>query len=361
MYISANEIYIKPSIRYRGGLVIGFAENEETPAAARTVLALMINFLGGTPAFVARISPVLDLKHEYIQNLLMNLVTTIHKAGGFVFGVVTDNLSVNQKVFKTLYEKYKPRTICSIDHPIENKHFSDMHLFYDTIHLMKNIQNNWITEKTKTLKFLDPYTNEKVIAKWADIVYIHKVEENNFVRQINIDYSTLYPNNFEKQKVQLVVNVFNEKTVACLKIQGKNDTARFVEFVTRMWNILNIKSPSAGRHLNDKDREKICEPDDHRLEFLLKMGHSFKLMDACKQGHRVRCLTNATANAFLWVEITTEQVVSSLSMQRLKLYNQLGIQQSDDNKEFSSCCTQDLQSNEKTLSWSRTVTKNRAI
>ena len=393
VYISADEIYVKPSIRYRGGLVIGFAENQETPTAARTVLALMINFLGGTPAFVARISPVLDLKHEYLENLLMNLVTTIHKAGGFVFGVVTDNLSVNQKVFKTLREKYKPRTICSIDHPIENKHFSDMHLFYDTTHLMKNIRNNWITEKTKTLEFLDPYTNEKIIAKWADIVYIHKVEENNFVRQINIDYPTLYPNNFEKQKVQLVVNVFNEKTIARLKIHGKNDTARFVEFVTRMWNILNIKSPSAGRHLNDKDREKICAPDDPRLEFLLKMGHSFKLMDACKQGHRVRCLTNATANALHVtltgiVEVTkillksgydyvlpgkiqsdrieaefgiyrgssggnyfisTEQVVSSLSMQRLKLYNQLGIQQSDDNEEISSCCTQDLQSNDEDI------------
>ena len=132
-------------------------------------------------------------------------------------------------------------------------------------------------------------------------------------------------------------------------------------------NILNIKSPSAGRHLNDKDREKICETDNPRLEFLLKMGHYFKLMDACKQGHRVRCLANTTANALhvtLIVEVTrnflksgydyvllgkiqsdrieaefgiyrgssggnyflsTEQVVSSLSMQRLKLYNQLGI------------------------------------
>ena len=116
-------------------------------------------------------------------------------------------------------------------------------------------------------------------------------------------------------------------------------------------------------------------------------------MDTCKQGHRVRCLTNATANALHViltgiVEVTrnflksgydyvlpgkiqsdrieaefgnyrgssggnyfisTEQVVSSLSMQRLKLYNQLGIQQSDDNEEISSCCTQDLQSNDEDI------------
>ena len=64
-----------------------------------------------------------------------------------------------------------------------------------------------------------------------------------------------------------------------------------------MWKILNIKIPDAGRNLNDGDREKFTTTDDPRLEFLLKMGHSFKLMDGSKRGHRVRCLTSETANA----------------------------------------------------------------
>ena len=207
------------------------------------------------------------------------------------------------------------------------------------------------------------------------------------VRQINTDYTTLYPNNFEKQKVQLVTNVFNEKTIACLKRHGKEDTARFVEFVTRMWKILNIKSPYAGKNLNDKDREKITTTDDPRLEFLLKMGHSFKLMDASKRGYRVRCLTSETSNALHEtlngiVDVTksllnsgydyvlpgkiqsdriegefgiyrgssgcnyfisTEQVISSLSMQRLKLYNRLDIQQSEENdtNDTNPCCIRD--------------------
>ena len=117
------------------------------------------------------------------------------------------------------------------------------------------------------------------------------------VRKITIDYQTLYPNNFERQKVQLVTNIFNEKTIACLRRHGRNETARFVEIVTRMRKILNIKSPDAGRNLNDKDREKIAATDDPRLEFVIKMGCSFKLMDASKRGNRIRCLTSETANA----------------------------------------------------------------
>ena len=112
-----------------------------------------------------------------------------------------------------------------------------------------------------------------------------------------LDYSALYPNNFEKQKIQLVANVFNEKIVARVKLNGMSDTALFVELVTRMWKILNIKSPDAARNLNAVDREKFTSEEDPRLDFLLRMAKSFKLMDGAKRDFRVKCLTSETANA----------------------------------------------------------------
>ena len=139
---------------------------------------------------------------------------------------------MNQKTFKLLHETHNSHSICSIKHPISNTHFSSFYTLYDTIHLLKNIRNNWITEKTKTLEFLHPYTNEKIAAKWSDIVKIYKIGEKNIVQIHTLDYSTLYPNNFEKQKVQLVANVFNEKIVARVKLNGMFDTALFVELVT---------------------------------------------------------------------------------------------------------------------------------
>ena len=94
------------------------------------------------------------------------------------------------------------------------------------------------------------------------------------VRNITLDYQSLYPNNFEKQKVQLVFKVFNEKTVACLERYDKKDTVRFVSLVSRMWNMPNVISPEAGRMLNDPDMEQFLSDSDSRLDFLLKMGTS---------------------------------------------------------------------------------------
>ena len=187
------------------------------------------------------------------------------------------------------------------------------------------------------------------------------------------------------------MNIFNEKVVAQLEHHGRNDTARFVSLITRMWKVLNIKSPEAGKHLNDPDREKFESKLDQRLDFLVKMASSIKLMDSGKRGARVRGLTSDTANAFhqtlhaivyiikelldqgykyvlsgkiqsdrLEAEfgiyrgssggdyfITCEQVISSLSMQRLKLYNTLEIQKSNDIDR--PCCLDDLECNDEDI------------
>ena len=66
------------------------------------------------------------------------------------------------------------------------------------------------------------------------------------------------------------MNGFSEKVIAQLEYYNKHDTARFVFLCTRMWKILNIKSPEAGEHLNNPDRGKIEYKTDPRLDFLLK-------------------------------------------------------------------------------------------
>ena len=112
-----------------------------------------------------------------------------------------------------------------------------------------------------------------------------------------LDHKTLFPNNFEEQKVYLVVNVFNEKTCVALAQMEMEGTRIFVENVTKKWIILNIKSPNAGRNLNGKDREPVKVPHDARLKFLEDLGTSFKKMDNSVLGNRIRGLTSDTSNA----------------------------------------------------------------
>ena len=64
----------------------------------------------------------------------------------------------------------------------------------------------------QTLEFSNPENNEIYIAKWSDLKKIYEEEiKCGILKKTLLDYATLHPNNFEKQKVQLAVNIFNEK------------------------------------------------------------------------------------------------------------------------------------------------------
>ena len=79
--------------------------------------------------------------------------------------------------------------------------------------------------------------------------------------------------------MQLTVNVFNEKTSAVLRKRGNIGTAVFVENITKLFNMLNVKSPEAARQLSDPDRAVFSTYDDERYDYLLQMAESFERMD----------------------------------------------------------------------------------
>ena len=73
--------------------------------------------------------------------------------------------------------------------------------------------------------------------------------------------------------------MFNDKTIAALELKSDNKgTLKFVKLVTKMWNILNIKSCDTALRLNDPDRAKFSDPNDERLIFLLRIADMFKDM-----------------------------------------------------------------------------------
>ena len=189
----------------------------------------------------------------------------------------------------------------------------------------------------------------------------------------------------EKQKVSLVLNVFNEKTVATLKQSKFNDTTLFIEKIMRMWHILNIKSPCEGRNLEDPGRHPINSPANERLNYLERIAASLKLMDNSKKGQRVGGLTVDTANAWhvlllSLVDLTksllgsgmkyiclgkiqsriegefgvirqlgggnhlvsVEQVISSLCLRSLKLYHKLHVDTEEMVSNENVCCSGDL-------------------
>ena len=155
------------------------------------------------------------------------------------------------------------------------------------------------------LKFVKPEDGKTVIAKWSDLIQIYKLGEHSIVKSTKLNYATLYPTNFEKQKLSLAMNIFNEKTVAALFQHKYDGTAVFVSAVTKLWNCLNVRSPDRSRNLNDSNREPFRSPDDKRFEFLRDMADKFKEMDTSKSQYnkRVRCFIVDTSNA-LFIALT---------------------------------------------------------
>ena len=212
--------------------------------------------------------------------------------------LMSDNLHTNQAAFSKFHSNYKSKSSWSINHPIPNTEYSELFLLYDPVHLIKNIRNNWVTEKTQRLRFTNLDTGYSGTARWDDLKKVYEEDQRKFLKLTKLDYRTIYPSNFDKQEVSLALNVFNEKTSAALRLKGANDTEEFVEMVTKMWNILNVKSKTAAKNLNDPNRAPFENALDDRLVHLKTMATTFKQMDTSSQRNgRILGLTSDTSNA----------------------------------------------------------------
>ena len=222
-----DEIHIKPGIRYHANRLIGQSV-DQPDKAARTVLAFMIAPLFGGPAFIARLIPLYTLDADLLFDQLLQAI--VHQCNGFALLTMCDNLRANQRLYRLLSEKYGGENEFSIYHPVLNSEFRFLYILYDPT---KTYENNWITEKMKTLDFTDPYSGQKGSAKWSHLIEIFEDELKNSVKLTKLPYSSLYPTNFEKQKVSLAMNIFNAKTVAALDIRKYDETKVFVEAITK--------------------------------------------------------------------------------------------------------------------------------
>ena len=91
----------------------------------------MINPSFGAPPFVARLITVHNMTADFLYQEIMALINSIHKVGGFVYALMSDNLSVNQKVFKLVHQNFQSLSIASVVHPVSNTKFKAMFTLYD--------------------------------------------------------------------------------------------------------------------------------------------------------------------------------------------------------------------------------------
>ena len=85
-----------------------------------------------------------------------------------------------------------------------------MYLLYDFVHLLKNIRNNWLTEKMRELAFYD--TGMKRITRWSHLVELYKLEADGLVKMSKLTEVSVYPKPIERKSVAIWLTVFCEET-----------------------------------------------------------------------------------------------------------------------------------------------------
>jgi len=80
--------------------------------------------------------------------------------------------------------------------------------------------------------------------------------------------------------------VFCHETSASLKCFGRHDIAVWVELVASFFNIINTRSPNAGKFLRDPLREPIRSAETEAALFLKKIGKIVKAMNPPRSKRR---------------------------------------------------------------------------
>ena len=75
---------------------------------------------------------------------------------------------------------------------------------------------------------------DRSVKQKSDLVAIYNKEVDSPIKLTKLSFTAVYPTNFEKQKVSLALNVFNEKIIAGLT---GTDTLVMVQNVIKMWHI----------------------------------------------------------------------------------------------------------------------------
>ena len=61
----------------------------------------------------------------------------------------------------------------------------------DFVHLLKNIGNNWLTEKIGELAFYE--RGMKKVARWSHLVELYKLEAEGLVKMSKLTEISVYP------------------------------------------------------------------------------------------------------------------------------------------------------------------------
>jgi len=129
------------------------------------MLGILIYCLNGAPKILFKMIPVSKLQSSYLFQELNTVTQCVSTAGVVVKAIKCDDNQVNQAFFR-LYETISGKPWLTTD---------GIFLLFDFVHLLKNIRNLWLTEKTGELIFFE--NGHLKVAKWSHLRKLFNLEQ----------------------------------------------------------------------------------------------------------------------------------------------------------------------------------------
>ena len=157
-----------------------------------------------------------------------------------------------------------------------------VYLFYDNVHLIKNLRNNLLSKTRLVFPQFSVFEfNDDVIVNPGEIFWelLHDVYEKdqkldaNLRKAPKLTNKMLHPGKY-KQNAQLALDIFNETTVAAISLYfpNCNDAVGFLKLFNTCWTISNSKDQYyCGNYIG-----RVAIQNDNNPGFLREMANRAK-------------------------------------------------------------------------------------
>ena len=238
-----DEIYVQKSEEYVGGASYGADEQGQL---YKGVVCFMIIGLKSNLPYVIRSVPEINIKGEWLKGEILSCIGDLQKIGFNVRGVVCDNHPSNVSAFGDISAEYGKGDELRV-------WINDqaMYLFYDPVHLIKNVRNNLLARKQFLFPpFICKELYDDVVVAGGQISWslLHEVHTKDSQCQANLraapklTKTVLHPGNC-KQSVPVALAVFDPTTRAAILqyCPLAQDAADFLKLFHTWWVISNSK------------------------------------------------------------------------------------------------------------------------
>ena len=242
-----DEMYLQKGVQYHGGSFVGADENGKL---YKGIVVFLIVSLKKTIACVVKSCPESKINGQWLCNEIDDCISELQTIGLKVRAVICDDHASNVSAFSLLMRKYNTEDESYIYHHAYNGNIKT-YLFYDIVHLIKNVRNNLMNKRKFVFPsyqfdlFQDAINVPAGYLCWGMFYDLYEQDNKlqcNLRKAPKLTFKATHPGN-NKQDVSLALAIFDEKTSSAIKsyYPGRTDAANFLNLFYKLFLVCNSK------------------------------------------------------------------------------------------------------------------------